>query len=73
MPQFDLFSFFVQIYYVTLSFLIFYLCAEFYLLVKVSQTLKARKKSIELATKLLAAKNKRSEKELYNLVIKYFK
>jgi|688.fasta_scaffold753533_2 hypothetical protein len=69
MPQFDLFSFFVQIVYVSMAFATFYLLNEYFLLVRLSRVLKARRKSLELATQLMA-NERNSRKALYNVVIK---
>ena len=49
----------------------FYLIAEYYFLVKVSQAVKARKKAILLSSKLLAAKNKQNQNAINNIVFKH--
>jgi F0F1-type ATP synthase membrane subunit b/b' len=69
MPQFDLFSFFVQIVYVSMAFATFYLLNEYLLLVRLSRVLKARRKSIELSAQLMA-RERENRKVLYNTVIK---
>jgi hypothetical protein len=71
MPQFDILSFFVQVIYVSAAFMFFYLIAEYYFLVKVSQAVKARKKAILLSSKLLAAKNKQNQNAINNIVFKH--
>jgi len=69
MPQFDLFSFFVQIVYVSMAFATFYLLTEYYYLVRISQVIKARRKSIELSLEI-AAKERESRKALYSALVK---
>jgi len=46
MPQFDIFSFFSQIFWVFLGFIIFYLFLSFYLLPALSVILKIRKRKL---------------------------
>lgn len=70
MPQFDILSFIVQVVYLSLAFVSFYLIAEFYFLVKVSQAIKARKKAILLSSKLLSSKGKSNHNAINNLVFK---
>lgn len=70
MPQFDILSFFVQVIYLSAAFIFFYLAAEFFFLVKVSQAIKARKKAILLANKLLSAKSKQNQKAINDLIFK---
>lgn len=70
MPQFDILSFIVQVVYLSLAFISFYLIAEFYFLVKVSQAIKARKKAILLSSKLLSSKGKSNHNAINNFVFK---
>lgn len=72
MPQFDIVSFFVQIWYVTIGFLVAYLGYQFYILRKVSEVVKARKKMLAYIA-LMQQKNSNSWKRLYSSIIKYYK
>jgi hypothetical protein len=50
MPQFDIFSFFSQIFWVFFGFLFLYLALSFYLLPALSTTLKIRKRKLSQTT-----------------------
>jgi len=75
MPQFDLVSFFVQIFYAFLFFIAFYLFVLKYLIVRIAQVIKMRRKLRNYQQMILESrKNKKdSSKALYNAVIKYWK
>ena len=50
MPQFDIFSFFSQVFWVFFGFLFLYLALSFYLLPALSTTLKVRKRKLSQTT-----------------------
>jgi hypothetical protein len=50
MPQFDIFSFFSQLFWVLFGFTIFYLLSTFYLLPALSTILKIRKRKLSMAS-----------------------
>lgn len=72
MPQFDILSFFVQILTVSAGFLFAYFMYLYFVLTKISEVIKARKKLLA-HIKLLQQKNPNSRKRLYSAVIKYYK
>lgn len=72
MPQFDILSFFVQILYVSAGFLFAYFMYLYFVLTRISEVIKARKKLLA-HIKLLQQKNPNSWKRLYSAIIKYYK
>ncbi len=69
MPQFDFFSFFVQIFWIILGCIAFYLIQLQLVIRKTAEVIKMRKKLIDVIAKSNATKN---SSFLYNTVIQYF-
>lgn len=72
MPQFDFFSFFVQLFWLTLGNLTFYLIYTRYIAANISRIIKMRAK-LKKSSAFLIDKNK--EKKYvgyYDLVVRYF-
>ncbi len=70
MPQFDFFSFFVQIFWLTIGSLSFYLIYLKYILKNSSEVIKMRNK---INAFILSMKKGDNSSPLYHTVIRYFK
>ena len=70
MPQFDFFSFFVQIFWLTIGSFICYLVYLKLILKNSSEVIKMRQK---LTSFIIEAKENNSSSFLYNTIIRYFK
>jgi hypothetical protein len=72
MPQFDIFSLFVQVFYTILGFSIFFLLYKFYVIKSVSEVIKLRKNFVELLVLMHKNKiNSKSNKKIYNTALKF--
>ncbi len=70
MPQFDFFSFFVQIFWLTIGSFVFYLVYLKLVIKNSSEVIKMRKKINSFTLKM---KETNSSSVLYNAVIRYFR
>ncbi len=69
MPQFDFFSFFVQIFWLTVGSFVFYLVYLKLVIKNSSEVIKMRQKLIAF---IIKANENKSSSFLYNTVLKYF-
>lgn len=70
MPQFDIFSFAINVFYFFIGVIFFYIIFPYYYLIFLAEVRKMRSKLLNFA---IVMKNKIQSSDLYNKVLKHFK